>query len=130
MTHVHARGSSTGHRQPIEQLKLLAHGVETSMNQMHNAEGVDHDGSTHRGLEVVLNAAFVDEVGRRRAEELCDLLEDLGRLTHHRREEIRTEMVTRLAEIGLGICPVEVERFADEVSRSDWVRARATTHIT
>lgn len=125
MIHDHsAGGTNLVEMRPIAMLKRLAHGIGTALNQMHNAQGVDHDGSSRVGSDIVLNGSFVEEVGREKAVEFCAVLDQVGRMTHLDRDEIQVELTRRLDTIGVALSPVEFERFVDEVARSDWVHAR------
>lgn len=124
MKHRHPPGLSLNQLHPIADLRRGAHRATLALDHLHNAEGVVRDGPIEVGSEITLNAVFVEEVGLQKAEEFCSALEEMGGLTHHGRNEIRTELMKRIDQIGLALCPVELERFVDEVARTEWIHAR------
>lgn len=78
----------------------------------------------HVGTDFHLNAPFVTSVGGVKAEAFRATLQDVGTTMHHRtRAEIRRVLADRMAEIDVTVHPVELEKFADEIARSDWVAA-------
>ncbi len=122
MRHNHPQGWSLRELHPIEGLKRGVRKID--VGHLHNADGDVHDGPMNIGSEITLNAVFVRRVGTEKAEAFAATLEEVGRLTHHSREEIRAELSDRVGRIGIHLCPVEFERFVDEVSRSEWVHVR------
>lgn len=124
--HSHPHGWSLHELHPIEGLRRGVRRID--LDHLHNADGDQPDGPMSMGSEITLNAVFVESVGAQQAEALAAALEEVGRLTHHSRDEIRTELVSRIERLGLRLCPVELGRFVDEVSRSEWVHVRLGAH--
>lgn len=129
MNHQHPSGLSLKQLHPIEDLRRGAHRAAAALDHLQNADGVVRDGSIEVGTEIVLNAVFVQEVGTAKADEFCRVLEGMGRLNHHGRDEIRDELTSRIDEIGVTICPVEIERFVDEIARTAWVHTRVAAPV-
>lgn len=84
----------------------------------------------YRGVRFFLNASFVKAVGEDTAQAFQEVLIDVGRrLHHHPRAEIASELRERMGAIGLTPPPVELEKFADEIARADWVQATDADHV-
>ncbi len=80
----------------------------------------------HRGTDFLLNRAFVEGVDPSLVEGLLAALRDVGREFHqHGREATRVALAARLDTIGLSVHPVELDKFAEEISRSEWVDAHS-----
>lgn len=81
-------------------------------------------------MHFFLNASFVESVGEDAAQAFQEVLIDVGRRLHqHSRATIVTELRDRMGAIGLTPHPVELDRFADEIARADWVRATDADHV-
>lgn len=76
----------------------------------------------HRGTHFELNPRFVDDVGREKADAFLAILRDVGtRMHQHPRSEIGDELSQRFAGLGIAVAPAELDAFADEIARSEWV---------
>ncbi len=84
----------------------------------------------HRGVHFFLNASFVKAVGEDTAQAFQGILIDVGRRLHqHSRASIAQELRDQMGALGLRPHPVELEKFADEIARADWVRATDADHV-
>ncbi len=80
--------------------------------------------TSHRGTDFHLNPVFVAEVGQERAEAFRDTLISVGTTyRHHPRHEIQQALEQAIARLRIAIHPVELDKFADEIARSDAVTA-------
>lgn len=85
---------------------------------------VDPHREAHPRTNVVLNTPFVHEIGQAKAEQMVAVISDVGaRLGHHPRSEIVEELRAGFLRIGVSPAKVEVERFAEEIARSDRTEA-------
>ena len=76
------------------------------------------------GTDIQLNSVFVEQVGTATALRFRDALIRVGtRCRHHERGEIRAALAAAFAQIGVEVGPVELEKYADEISRSEAVTA-------
>lgn len=76
------------------------------------------------GTDFHLNPRFVEDVGRAKAQQLCDVLTEVGtRMAHRPRRQVQDELATALQDIDVRMAPPELDSMADEISRSDWVKA-------
>lgn len=76
----------------------------------------------HRGTHFELNPRFVEDIGQEKAHAFLAVLRDVGtRMHQHPRSEISDELSRRFSGLGLAVAPVELDSFADEISRSEWV---------
>ncbi len=86
---------------------------------------VDPHRESHPATSVVLNTPFVHQVGREKAEQMVAVINDVGgRLGHHPRSEIVEDLRAGFLRLGVNPPKVEVERFAEEIARSDRTEAR------
>lgn len=80
--------------------------------------------TSHRGTDFHLNPVFVADVGQERAEAFRDALISIGTAHRHRpMAEIRQALEQAFARLGIPVHPVELDKFADEIARSDDVTA-------
>lgn len=76
----------------------------------------------HRGTHFTLNPGFVEDIGEAKAREFLNILNEVGAHMHqHPRAEISTELGRRFDSLGVSLAPVELDSFADEISRSERV---------
>lgn len=74
--------------------------------------------------DIQLNSVFVEQVGAETATRFRDAIIRIGtRCRHHERAEIRTELAAAFAQLGVEVGPVELDSYADEISRSEGVTA-------
>ncbi len=89
-----------------------------------SAHGDGHASTPRFSTDFHLNPAFVEEVGPERAEAFRQVLASIGtEYRHHRVSEIRAALTAAIARIGVAVSPVEIDKFADEIARSDNVTA-------
>ncbi len=72
------------------------------------------------GADFHLNDGFVAAVGEEKAERFLQVLrETADAYPHHGREEIKAEISRRLDAIDVRVSDVELDSFADTISRSE-----------
>lgn len=109
---------SDAHRATVPDLRL---------NEISaTADWVLAEREQHRGTDFKLNRAFVDGVDPSVVEALLATLRDVGREFHqHDRAGTKDALAARLDAMGLILNPVELDRFVEEISRSEWVGAHS-----
>lgn len=92
-----------------------------------DVDQVDWENAIRRhfmGTDIQLNSVFVAQVGTETAQRFRDALIRVGtRFRHHERGEIRAALAAAFAQVGVEVGPVELEKYADAISRSEGVTA-------
>ena len=99
----------------------MTEGSEQRRRERWDVDPVD---VRHLGTNVVLNTPVVHEIGRAKAEQMATVINDVAaRLGHHPPSDIAEELRQGFLRIGVNPPKVEVERFAEEIARSDRTEA-------
>ncbi|MDO5697783.1 MAG: hypothetical protein Q4G51_07390 [Dermatophilus congolensis] len=102
------------------------HNLTSDRDQFHtrtpDEDFVAAERARHIGTEFHLNSVFVESIGHERAELFVETLRQVGaRCTHHTRDEVHQVLARALDDIDVRISDVELDSFADEISRSNAV---------